>query len=371
MTERPPVWRTLEEPGPERAVTAAGEIRRGSRVRLTPRGAPTGRSDVMDLALAGKTARVEGLDQDQDGAIHVSVVLDEDPGRDLGDGRFPGHRFFFALEEVELLEAAPEEPARRLLVAGVGNLFLGDDGFGVAVARRLAELQSERPPDQRAEPPAEPPAEGTVHSAQSDRGKRSDAGGEHGADRQADGGAAAGTSGRDARPALPTGVDVADFGIRGMDLVYALNRGYDGVVLLDALPRGEPPGTLTVLEPEVPDGETVFLDTHGMDPARVLRFARQLGPVPEETVIVGCEPSAVPAAEPTGEDMTMELSAPVQGAAERAVELVRTLADRFMVHGRFHPAPEDGDAAPAGGSADAAAGATDPDSHDGGDPCAS
>lgn len=369
MSERPPVWRTLEEPGPERAVTAAGEIRRGSRVRLAP-GKP---GDVMDLALAGKTARVEGLDQDHDGAIHVSVVLDEDPGRDLGEGRFPGHRFFFALEEVELLEAVPEEPARRLLVAGVGNLFLGDDGFGVAVARRLAELQSERPSDERVARPAD--LERPLHSAQSDRGKRSDAGGEHGAgpgpDRQADGRAAAETSGRNARAALPAGVDVADFGIRGMDLVYALNRGYDGVVLLDALPRGEPPGTLTVLEPEVPDGETVFLDTHGMDPARVLRFARQLGPVPEETVIVGCEPSAVPPGEPTGEDMTMELSAPVRDAVARAVDLVRTLADRFMTHGRFHPPAEDGEAAVPGGSADAAAGATDPDSHDGGDPCAS
>lgn len=308
MTERPSVWRDLVRPGPASAVTPGGEIRAGSRVRLAP-----GRGgDVLDLALAGRTARVEGLDQDQDGALHVSVVLDEDPGRDLGDGRFPGHRFFFALDEVELLEAAPEEPERRLLVAGIGNLFLGDDGFGPAVARRLA-------------------GEGAQPAA-----------------READEG----------RATLPAGVDVADFGIRGMDLVYALNRGYDGVLLIDALPRGEPPGTLTVLEPEVPDGEPVFLDTHGMDPAKVLRFARQLGPVPEATLIVGCEPATAPAGEPCDDDMTMELSAPVRDAVDRAVELVLALAARFIAHGRFEPAGE----APA-------AGAPEPD--DGGDPCAS
>src|SRR3712207_6645350 len=111
--------------------------------------------------------------------------------------------------------------SKRILVAGIGNIFLGDDGFGVEVVRRLA--------------------------------------------------------GRE----LPAGVDVQDFGIRGLDLMYALGDGYDAAVLVDAVPRGEPPGTLSVIEPE-PEADDVPLDAHGMDPAKVLALAQQLGDVPEK-----------------------------------------------------------------------------------------
>jgi hypothetical protein len=91
-------WLLLEEKNVIDKVTVAGvEIRAGDLVKLRPR--PGG--DVFDMALAGKTATVESIEQDYEGKAHVAVVLDEDPGRDLGMLRQPGHRFFFSVEEVE------------------------------------------------------------------------------------------------------------------------------------------------------------------------------------------------------------------------------------------------------------------------------
>lgn len=75
----------------------AAEIRRGDRVRLCPRA----RADIMDMALAGKTATVESIEQDYEGRAYLAVTVDDDPGRDLGALRQPGHRFFFAPDEVE------------------------------------------------------------------------------------------------------------------------------------------------------------------------------------------------------------------------------------------------------------------------------
>jgi hypothetical protein len=77
----------------------AAEIRQGDRVRLCPRS----RADILDLALAGKTATVEAIEQDYDGRTYLAVTVDDDPGKDLGTLRKPGHRFFFAPEEVEPL----------------------------------------------------------------------------------------------------------------------------------------------------------------------------------------------------------------------------------------------------------------------------
>jgi len=77
----------------------AAEIRAGDRVRLRPRG----RADILDLVLAGMTATVEAVEQDFDGRIYLAVTVDEDPGKDLGVLRQPGHRFFFRPEEVEPL----------------------------------------------------------------------------------------------------------------------------------------------------------------------------------------------------------------------------------------------------------------------------
>ena len=157
---------------------------------------------------------------------------------------------------------------KRVLVAGVGNVFLGDDGFGVEVVRRLA--------------------------------------------------------GRE----LPEGVEVADFGIRGMDLAYALQDDYDVVVFVDALPRGEEPGTVYLLEPEIEEDGAVALDTHGMDPVRVIKLARALGAKPTRTLVVGCEPRVVVSGEDY-EDMLMELSEPVIAAVEEAVKLVESLVEEI------------------------------------------
>ena len=77
----------------------AAEIRQGDRVRLRPRA----RADIMDLALAGKIATVDSIEQDYEGRAYVAVTVDDDPGRDLGALRQPGHRFFFAPDEVEPL----------------------------------------------------------------------------------------------------------------------------------------------------------------------------------------------------------------------------------------------------------------------------
>lgn len=77
----------------------AAEIRQGDRVRLRPRG----RADILDLVLAGKTATVEAIEQDFEGKAYLAVLVDEDPGKDLGEMRQPGHRFFFQVDEVEPL----------------------------------------------------------------------------------------------------------------------------------------------------------------------------------------------------------------------------------------------------------------------------
>ena len=162
----------------------------------------------------------------------------------------------------------------RVLVAGVGNVFLGDDGFGVAVVQRLLTAG---PPDD----------------------------------------------------ALPETVDVADYGIRGVHLAYDLLDGrHHALVLVDALPLDEPPGTLAVLEVDVDDpGWTLrpadaldapAADGHGMDPESVLRLLRSLGGRVDRVVVVGCQPALV--------EERMGLSEPVEQAVGEAVALVSTVA---------------------------------------------
>jgi len=144
----------------------------------------------------------------------------------------------------------------RTLVAGVGNIFNSDDGFGCEVARRLSE---------------EP---------------------------------------------LPDGVTVTDFGIRGIHLAYELLEGWDRLILVDALPRGEAPGTVYVVEPDaVPAGGPA--DAHAMHPLAVFSHLRAIGGQQPPTLIVGCEPATL-------ED-GMGLSAPVEQAAGEAVGLVLRL----------------------------------------------
>jgi hydrogenase maturation protease len=186
----------------------------------------------------------------------------------------------------------------RMLIAGVGNIFLGDDGFGPEVARRLA---------------------------------------------------AAG---------LPGWVRVADYGISGMHLAYDLADGYETAVLIDAAPRGGEPGTVTLLALTPPrpilgaeaeqrrDPATVadalgasrLFDAHGMQPDVVLGVLDMLGAggTPARLLVVGCEPASV--------DYGMELSEPVASAVDEAV---RVVLDLVAEAGRSHdPGTTAGAAAP-------------------------
>lgn len=98
-----PSWEQLEFTSPlESCSIGSFDLKPGDRVRL----APSGRADIMDLALAGKIGVIEAIEQDYNNKIHLAIVLDDDPGRDLGMMRQPGHRFFFSLDEVELIDDA-------------------------------------------------------------------------------------------------------------------------------------------------------------------------------------------------------------------------------------------------------------------------
>ncbi len=158
--------------------------------------------------------------------------------------------------------------ARRALVVGVGNVLRGDDGFGVVVARRLA-----------------------------------------------------------CRPDLPSGATVTEVGIGGIGLVHELLDGYDALLIVDAVDRGDPPGTLSLLEPRVPDlahwsadQRADFLaDMHMTTPRRALVLARALGTLPPEVYLLGCQPV-------TCDELTLDLSPPVAAAVPLAVSrLMREL----------------------------------------------
>jgi len=263
IRDRSVPWGELERRGPDAVDVGGVAVRAGSLVRLRPRQRS---GDIFEVALAGRAALVHEVLQDYEGRIQLAVTVDDDPGADLGALRRPGHRFFFDPDEVQPLDhdkATDEAPARRVLVAGIGNVFLGDDGWGVALAGRLAAR------------------------------------------------------------ALPRGVEVVDFGIRGMDLAYAMQDDYHAVVFLDATPRGAPAGTLYVIEPEL-DGIEPTIDAHGMDPVKVLALARTLGAESlPRTLIVGCEPRTRMSAE--DEHIVAELTEPVRASLDEAVTVVENL----------------------------------------------
>jgi hydrogenase maturation protease len=167
-----------------------------------------------------------------------------------------------AAEEDEL-----RPPEKQILIAGIGNAWMRDDGFGGEVIRRLEQVE------------------------------------------------------------LPSGVRALDFGTGGLDLAYEVMRGYDALVLVDVSHQDGPAGSLYVMEPEqeslagqIEDGE--IIDPHGMDPQNVLRFVNMIGAWPGRVVVVGCEPSDLEAA---GFGLSDAVAAAVDPAVELVLSTVREL----------------------------------------------
>jgi hydrogenase maturation protease len=172
--------------------------------------------------------------------------------------------------------AEPELPnmEKQILVAGVGNAWLGDDGFGGHVVNRLLEM------------------------------------------------------------GVPPGVQVQDFGSGGLDLAYEVMRGYHAMVLVDVSEQGGQPGDVYVLEPDpadikpIQDGETI--SPHGMDPQSVLRFVKTVHGWPGKVVVVGCEPADV-------ENIALELSEPVKAAVDRAAAVVLEELNKLQSDAAYDP----------------------------------
>lgn len=158
----------------------------------------------------------------------------------------------------------------RVLVAGIGNIFMGDDAFGCEVIRRLSGSQ------------------------------------------------------------FPENVRVIDFGIRGFDLAYALMDAYDLTILVDAVPRGEPAGTVYTIEPDLEQLEQVdqanlAVETHGMNPMKVLQLVKSMGGAFKKILLVGCEPETF-----GPEEGQMGLSPSVASSVDRAVQVTKDLISEFL-----------------------------------------
>lgn len=154
--------------------------------------------------------------------------------------------------------------SKKILVAGIGNVFFGDDGFGPAVAGALREQT------------------------------------------------------------WPAGVEIVDFGIRSMDLAFALTRGLDAAILVDAIARGGEPGTLYVIEPQ--PGRTAELRApHTLDPAAVLQLAGTFGEPPRYVRLVGCEPAQLPAEDELSQGLSPIVRRAIAEATQVVTRLVREL----------------------------------------------
>lgn len=159
---------------------------------------------------------------------------------------------------------------QSILIACIGNIFLGDDGFGCEVAKRLAART------------------------------------------------------------WPDNVRVVDFGIRGFDLAYALLDGHDVTIFVDATPRGNEPGTLYTIAPELDEIENIdaaasMVETHGMNPMKVLGMVKSMGGEFKKILLVGCEPAAF-----GPEEGQMGLSEPVEAAVDEAVKVVESLVTKAL-----------------------------------------
>jgi hydrogenase maturation protease len=156
----------------------------------------------------------------------------------------------------------------KILVAGIGNIFLGDDAFGSEVARRLMD------------------------------------------------------------ESLPAEVQVKDFGIRSYDLAYAMMDGYEITILIDITLREEAPGTVYLIEPDLnhlgPFDEKA-VDAHSMNPVRALQMLQSLGGAPGKLFLIGCQPAILEV-----EDGQIELSEPVKKAVPKAIELLKSLINDLL-----------------------------------------
>ena len=158
--------------------------------------------------------------------------------------------------------------SKRILVAGVGNIFLGDDAFGSEVARRLV------------------------------------------------------------RRVLPAEVQVNDYGTCSYDLAYAMMEGYEATILVDATSQGQSPGTVYLIEPDLNELEKMdraVADGHSMNPVSVLQMVRSLGCRPRRLYLVGCEPAAL-----GNDEGVIGLSESVQAAVPRAIEMVESLISDLL-----------------------------------------
>jgi hydrogenase maturation protease len=156
----------------------------------------------------------------------------------------------------------------KILVAGIGNIFLGDDAFGSEVARRLMQ------------------------------------------------------------ETLPGQVQVLDFGIRSYDLAYAMMDDYEVTILIDIISRGEPAGTVYLMKPDLQELEQLddkVADAHSMNVVRVLQMLRALGRTPEKLYLIGCEPATLEI-----EDGQIGLSETVEAAVPRAMEMIRSLINDLL-----------------------------------------
>jgi len=166
--------------------------------------------------------------------------------------------------------AIPNPKSASILIAGIGNIFMGDDAFGSEVARRLMKRK------------------------------------------------------------LPDEVRVVDFGIRGFDLTYALLDGYEVTIFIDATPRGEAPGTLYTIEPDLSkldeaDAQGAMIEPHGMNPMKVLRLAKSMGGEFKRILLVGCEPAPL-----LSEEGEMGLSEPVEAAVDEAMSMIESLVAKIL-----------------------------------------
>jgi hydrogenase maturation protease len=156
----------------------------------------------------------------------------------------------------------------KILVAGIGNIFMGDDAFGSEVARRLTN------------------------------------------------------------EILPPEVRVTDFGIRSYDLAYALMDGYDVTILVDVTSQNQPPGTVYLIEldlNQLDQLDELIADAHSMNPASVLHLLRTLGRSPGKLYLIGCEPAILET-----EDGQIGLSEIVEASIPRAIELIRSLVNDLL-----------------------------------------